>query len=245
MKNKSSVNAEKPDLPALGISLRVLSSALLAAMVILVKTVFDDVQVGQIVFFRSAFALTPPLFAFLWRKGEFPGGLATVWRAGAVILGTIGVVALVWPELDQTATNDTRLIGFGFGILMGLLTALALIMVRSLSRTESPGAIAFHFVLASMAGTALVLPLGWTTPSLNELLQRVGASIFGGFAHICMTLSGTRKRRVLLRSSTWILWPIWPISRCLVSPSRHRFPWRLALVLSGAALAALESRKRP
>ncbi|WP_289393192.1 hypothetical protein [Peteryoungia algae] len=55
------------------------------------------------------------------------------------ILGTIGVVSLVWPELGQAATDDTRLIGFGFALLMGLLTALALIMVRSLSRTESPG----------------------------------------------------------------------------------------------------------
>ena len=217
MTNESSANAEKPDRPALGISLRILSGSLFAVMAIFVKKVSNDVPVGQIVFFRSAFALIP-LLVFLWMMGKFPKGLATrrpfdhllrsalgaaamfasfasiarlplaeatllgylspvftaiagvvmlsepatVWRAGGVILGTIGVVSLVWPELGQAATDDTRLIGFGFGLLMGLLTALALIMVRSLSRTEShslllrPG---FH---------------GWRDPHTSVRLDNAG-----------------------------------------------------------------------
>lgn len=36
-------------------------------------------------------------------------------------------------------------------VLSAALTAIALIMVRSLNRMESPGAIALYFVLASMA----------------------------------------------------------------------------------------------
>ncbi|MCC8934800.1 hypothetical protein [Rhizobium sp. 'Codium 1'] len=49
MTNESSANAEKPDRPALGISLRILSGALFAVMAIFVKKVSNDVPVGQIV----------------------------------------------------------------------------------------------------------------------------------------------------------------------------------------------------
>lgn len=74
MKDESSVNQEQLDRPAIGIILRILSGALFAAMAIFVKAVSADVPVGQIVFFRSAFALIP-LVVFLWMRGEFPGGL--------------------------------------------------------------------------------------------------------------------------------------------------------------------------
>ena len=47
---------------------------------------------------------------------------------------------------------------------MGILTAFALIMVRSLSRTENPGAIAFYFVIASMIVGIASVPFGWAMP---------------------------------------------------------------------------------
>ncbi len=47
---------------------------------------------------------------------------------------------------------------------MGILTAFALIMVRSLSPTESPRAIAFYFVIASIIGGTATLPVGWVMP---------------------------------------------------------------------------------
>ncbi|THV20549.1 DMT family transporter [Peteryoungia ipomoeae] len=298
---ESSANADPLNRPALGIFLRILSGALFAAMAVFVKAVSVDVPVGQIVFFRSAFALIP-LVVFLWIRGEFPGGLATkrpldhllrsalgtaamfasfasiarlplaeatllgylspvftaiagviilseratVWRAAGVLLGTVGVVALVWPELGQTAADETRLIGYGFGLLMGLLTAFALIMVRSLSRTESPGAIAFYFVVASMAGGIATLPFGWATPSLNQLLYLVGAGIFGGFAHICMTLAFryTEASRLAPFEYLAIVWPILADLILFGEPLTHPFLLALPLVLSGAAVAALEARRR-
>ncbi len=44
---------------------------------------------------------------------------------------------------------------------MGLLTAFALIMVRSLSRTESPGAYRILFRRGIMIGGIATLPFGW------------------------------------------------------------------------------------
>ncbi|MBT9372656.1 DMT family transporter [Rhizobium sp. CSW-27] len=301
MKNESSAKPQHLDRPALGIILRILSGALFAAMAVFVKAVSADVPVGQIVFFRSTFALAP-LVCFLWIRGEFPGGLATrrpldhllrsalgaaamfasfasiarlslaeatllgylspvftaiagvlilseratVWRVAGVILGTLGVLALVWPELGQATVDDTRLAGFGFGLLMGLLTAFALIMVRSLSRTESPGAIAFYFVVASMIGGIATLPFGWAVPSLSQLLCLVGAGIFGGFAHICMTLAFryTEASRLAPFEYLAILWPILADLVLFGQPLTHPFLLALPLVLSGAAVAALEAKRR-
>ncbi|MEM1372776.1 MAG: hypothetical protein AAGF78_00190 [Pseudomonadota bacterium] len=69
------------------------------------------------------------------------------------------------------------------------MTALALIMVRSPDKTESPGAIALYFVLTSMAGAFLTLPWGGVKPSPMTLPLLVLSGFFGGFAHIAVTLA--------------------------------------------------------
>jgi len=47
------------DKSGLGISLRILSGVLIAGMYVCVKAVSDDVPLGEIVFFRSFFAVIP------------------------------------------------------------------------------------------------------------------------------------------------------------------------------------------
>lgn len=298
----SSMTSAATERPSLGIGLRILSGLLFAAMAIFVKALSDHVPVGQIVFFRSAFALIP-LVIFLWIRAEFPGGLATrrplghllrsgfgaaamfasfasiarlplaeatllgylspvftavagvvilseratVWRVGGVGLGLAGVVALVWPEVGAAGIADTsRLVGYGLGLLMGVLTAFALIMVRSLNRTESPGAIAFYFVLASMIGGILTLPFGWVAPDGKTLLLLVLAGIFGGLAHIAMTLAFRHAEASRLAPFEYlaILWPVLADLLLFRIPFAPAFLLALPLVLSGAAMAALEGRRR-
>ena len=50
------------DNPSLAIGLRILSGVLFTGMLICVKAVSEAVPLGEIVFFRSAFALLPLLF---------------------------------------------------------------------------------------------------------------------------------------------------------------------------------------
>jgi drug/metabolite transporter (DMT)-like permease len=88
----------------------------------------------------------------------------TVWRIGGVVVGLAGVLVLVWPELSHVDIDAGPMWGYIWDVLMGVLTAFALIMVRSLSRTESPGAIAFYFVIASMIGGIATVPFGWAMP---------------------------------------------------------------------------------
>lgn len=301
MTTDSSLAKTMTDRPALGIGLRILSGVLFAAMSIFVKALSDHIPVGQIVFFRSAFALIP-LVIFLWLRSEFPGGLATkrplghllrsgfgaaamfasfasiarlplaeatllgylspvftavagvlilseratAWRVGGVLLGLGGVVALVWPEIGHGTADASRLLGYGLGLLMGVLTAFALIMVRSLNRTESPGAIAFYFVVVSMIGGIATLPFGWVWTDMQSLLLLVLAGIFGGLAHIAMTLAFRNAEASLLAPFEYlaILWPVMADLLIFRSPISSAFVVALPLVLAGAGLAAMEGRRR-
>lgn len=287
--------------PGLGISLRILSGFLFAGMFISVKTVSDDVPLGQIVFFRSLFAIIP-LIVFLGLRGEFPNGLATQrpgahmlrasfgalalfgafaavarlnlaeailisqlspilmaigattllserltkWRIWGLAFGFTGVIVLVWPELTTSAQGSLRLSGYMIGIAAAALSALALIMVRSLSKTESPGAIALYFVLASMVGGLATLPWGWIAPDGSTLWFLILSGLFGGFAHIAMTLAFRYAEASRLAPFEYValLWPILADVFIFKLGLSSSFILAAPLILGGAAIAAFESDKK-
>lgn len=289
------------DRPYFGIGLRILSGILMAGMFVCVKAVSDQVPLGQVVFYRSFFAIIP-LVVFLWVRNEFPGGLATqrpfdhflrascgtlalfgafasiarlnlaeavliaqlspilmalaavfllserltIWRVGGLTLGFLGVIVLVWPELQLGTTDQKRLLGYGIGLGSAALAALALIMVRKLNRTESPGAIALYFVLASMLGALLTLPWGWVRPDTQTLVLLIGAGLFGGMGHIAMTLAFRYAEASRLAPIEYLalFWPVLAdlfIFRLQLSTA---FLIAAPLILAGAAVAALEQNRR-
>ncbi len=285
------------DRPRLGISLRLLSGVLMAGMFICVKALSDQVPLGQIVFFRSLFAIIP-LVIFLWIRGEFPNGLATkrpgghflrasfgalalftsfaaiarlnlaeviliaqlapilmavgavlllserltVWRIAGLALGFAGVIVLVGPELDLGSNNPVRLIGYVLAVASAALTALALIMVRSLIKTESPGAVALYFVLASLAGAVLTIPWGWVVPDARTLTLLILAGLFGGFGHITMTLAFRYAEASRLATFEYVAL-LWPLLADLFIFKVHlssAFGFAAPLILVGAIVAATE-----
>ena len=289
------------DLPQVGIALRILSGVFVAGMYISVKAVSEEVPLGEIVFFRSFFALIP-LVIFLWVRNEFPHGLATsrpfdhllrsgfgalalfaafasvaklnvaeavliaqlspmlmaaaavpllsermtIWRIGGLALGFAGVLVLVWPDLGTGAADEARLVGYGLGLLAAILSALSLIMVRSLNRTESPGAIALYFVIASMIGALFTLPWGWVMPEGRVLLLLVSAGLFGGFAHITMTLAFRYAEASRLAPFEYValLWPVAADLFIFRLPLSTSFMVAAPLVIAGAVFAAAEGRGR-
>jgi len=287
--------------PLLGIGLRLLSGVLMAGMFVCVKVVSSDVPLGEIVFFRSFFALIP-LVVFLWIRREFPSGLATkrpgahlirsgcgalalfasfaaiarlnvaeailiaqlspvlmavaavfflserltIWRVAGLGLGFAGVVVLVWPELSGGATDTGRLIGYAIGLGSAVLSALALIMVRSLNKTESPGAIALYFVIASMCGAVLTMPWGWVIPRGDLLMYLIGAGLFGGFGHIAMTLAFRYAEASRLASFEYVslIWPLLADLLIFRLSLSSAFLFAAPLILMGAVVAAAEGKQR-
>ncbi|MEL6958468.1 MAG: DMT family transporter [Pseudomonadota bacterium] len=291
---------KRADNPSLGIALRILSGVLFTGMIVCVKALSDAAPLGQIVFFRSFFALIP-LMIFLILRHEFPGGLRTKrpvghlvrsffgaaamfasfasvallplaeavllaqlapvltaitavailserltkWRVLGLAFGLAGVLVLVWPDIGGGTLDARRLLGIGLGLLTALLTAFALIMVRSLTRTESPGAIAFYFVVASMAGGVMTLPWGWAVPDAQTLLLLVLAGLFGGFGHIAMTLSFSYAEASRLAPFEYIalLWPVLADLLIFTLPLGTSFLFAMPLVLLGAGIAAFEKNR--
>ena len=170
----------------------------------------------------------------------------TMWRIGGLALGFAGVIVLVWPEIEGSSNSPERLIGYIIGFVSAVLSALALIMVRGLNKTESPGAIALYFVLASMVSALLTLPLGWVIPEGRTLIWLIAAGLFGGFAHIAMTLAFRFAEASRLAPFEYLalLWPILAdlfIFRLQLSSA---FLWALPLILAGVVFAAFENKKR-
>jgi drug/metabolite transporter (DMT)-like permease len=270
-------------------------------MIVCVKAIGDAVPLGQIVFFRSFFALFP-LIIFLMMGHEFPSGLRTKrpighfvrsffgaaamftsfasvallplaeaillaqlspvltaiaavillserltkWRVLGLALGMTGVLVLVWPEIGGGTVDARRMVGIGLGLLTALLTAFALIMMRSLTRTESPGAIAFYFAVAAMIGGLFTLPWGWMVPDAKILALLVLAGLFGGFAHIALTLSFsyTEASRLAPFEYVALFWPVLADLLIFKLPLSGSFLLAMPLVLAGAAVAALEGKRR-
>ena len=285
------------DRDGLGIMLRVLSGMLFTGMLVCVKLLSDTVPLGQIVFFRSLFALIPIVAFLAWRK-EFPAGLATrrplghvlrsglgaaamfasfaavarlpvaeatllaqlspvimalggvvllgerlsVHRVAALGLALTGVMVLVLPGLGDAAGQAS---GYVLGMVSAVLTAGALLTVRRISRTETPGAIAFYFVLTSALAGLVTLPLGWSSVTTEQLLLLILAGLFGGAAHIAMTLAlrFAEASRLAPFEYVALIWPVLVDLLLFGLPLSAGFVLALPLIVAGAVLAALEGRR--
>ena len=99
------------------IGLGVVSGIFMASMYICVKAISEDVPLGEIVFFRSAFAI-PPLIIFLWSRSEFPQGMATKRPIGHILRASFGAMALFASFASLTRLNVAE------AILMAQLSPL-------------------------------------------------------------------------------------------------------------------------
>ncbi|KPQ25236.1 MAG: putative permease [Halomonas sp. HL-48] len=168
----------------------------------------------------------------------------SLYRAGALGLALAGVAVLVLPGLEASRAHG-QLAGYALGGLSALLTAGALLTVRRISRTETAASIAFYFILvAALAGLA-TLPLGWAALSPAEFGLLVLSGLFGGTAHIAMTLALRYAEASRLAPFEYIalVWPVLADWVLFGIPVSSAFLLALPLMLSGVALAAMEGRR--
>lgn len=231
----------------LGISLKIISVVLFLAMSALIKAA-SEVPVGEIVFFRSLFALVP-IFIYLGYKGQIKSAFITkrplghfmrgligatsmamgfyaitvlplpesttinyatplilvifsavflhehvrAYRWTAVIIGLIGVIIIMWPNLTVFTSGNAVMGPATIGAIVAFaacfLTAFAMMTVRNLTRTEPSATIVIYFSLSCTLLALLSFPFGWIVPSFQSTLLLIVAGIFGGVAQIAMTES--------------------------------------------------------
>ncbi|QPC87237.1 EamA family transporter [Mesorhizobium sp. NBSH29] len=237
--------AGAPTSPLKGILLKIFSVAIFVAMSSFIKA-SGQLPAGQIVFFRSLFAVLP-ILVFLGFRGELSTALSTkkpinhilrgvvgvtammlsffaltrlplpeaitlnyaqpllvvvfsalflgekirFFRWGAVIVGLIGVAIISWPKMtlagSATGLSNAEVAGVMAALAGAGVSAIAMLLVRNLVRTEKSATIVFWFSLTASAAGLLTLPFGWQALSIEQAAFLIAAGICGGIAQIFMT----------------------------------------------------------
>ncbi len=117
----------KPVKPLLGISLKVLSALVFTMMSATLKTLTARYPVGEVVFFRSAFALMPLLVWLAW-QGDLINAVRTRNVVGHFKRGFIGTAGMYlgFAALSYLPLHDSIAIGYASPLIVVILAALVL-----------------------------------------------------------------------------------------------------------------------
>lgn len=230
--------------PLLAVALKLGALFLFTSMSALVKALSDEFPPGQLVFFRSLFAI-PVIILWLIARRELAQGFVVkkpmghFWRGvlgtsamgltftglsllplpevtaigyatpiftlilaavmlgerirmiriGAVALGLLGVMIMIWPRLGSTKMETAATIGALCVLGATFARAFVQIHIRQLVKVDHPAAIVFYFSLTATLLSALTGIWGWTMPTLTQALILITMGLIGGVAQILVTSS--------------------------------------------------------
>ena len=174
--------------PLTGITLKIASVAIFVAMMTCIKAA-GPLPPGEIVFFRSAFAMVP-VFAFLaWRR-DLANGFRTARPAGHVARGLVGVTAMALGFFGLTVLPlpDAITIGYAQPIVLTILSAIILGETIRIFRWSA--------VAAGMLG---VLIISWPKLSLLTGQSEVGQTEAFGVLAVLGSASLSAVAMILVR----------------------------------------------
>ncbi|MFI4988246.1 MAG: DMT family transporter [Alphaproteobacteria bacterium] len=104
-----------------------------------------------------------------------------VHRWSAVVIGFLGILVMAKPSgMGQN-------LGFFVALAGTVLGSFILVSVRRLGRTEAAITIIFYQALIGTVAAALLLPLGWRTPTLVDFAVFTGLGLVGVMGHFFQT----------------------------------------------------------
>lgn len=231
--------------PLRGIALKIASVCCFVVMATMLKATLT-IPSGQMVFFRSFFALLPVLGYLAW-KGNLTRAFRTkrplghilrgligvssmslgffaltrlplpeataigyaapliivilsavllrervhVFRWTTVLVGLAGVMVILWPRLTvfsgETPMGDAQSIGALASLAGAILSAFAMLQVRTLVQTERTEAIVTYFFISASVISLFTIPFGWVWPTPEQAALLVGAGFFGGIGQLLLT----------------------------------------------------------
>jgi len=231
--------------PILAVSLKLGALVLFTSMSALIKVLSADFPAGEMVFFRSLFAI-PVIILWLLARGELRQGLIVkkpmghFWRGvlgtgamgltftglgllplpevtaigyatpiftlilaalmlgetirlvriGAVALGLLGVLIMLWPRLGTGASLDqAATIGALCVLAATVARAFVQIHIRQLVQVDHAAAIVFYFSLTATLLSGLTAFFGWVTPTPEQAAILILTGLVGGVAQILVTSS--------------------------------------------------------
>jgi drug/metabolite transporter (DMT)-like permease len=113
-----------------------------------------------------------------------------IYRWSAVGVGFVGILVILWPRFtvfEEGLAHDLALLGAVLSLASALCSAFAAIFIRTMTRTETTGAIVLYFSLSSSLLALLSLPFGWVLPTPGDAALLVATGLLGGVGQILMT----------------------------------------------------------
>lgn len=292
--------SSRPSDQVKGILLRIAAAGLIVAMSACVKVAAQQVELSQVIFWRSLLSLIPIVLFLVIRK-EFPAGIKTkrpvshIKRSGlgfltmvfsfisfkylplsnataisflvplaslplaaiilgeritrvlwiSVLLGLIGVIIMLLPDLTAPELSNEVLIGVAGGLGFVLSMSFLRVFIKSMTETETASSIAFYFGVTCTAISALAWPFGWTMPASEIWIYLCAAGILGGMAHIAATEAIAMAPVSLLGSFeyTGLIWAMM-LDIALFSLFPNLFGATGAIVIILAALMVVQVRPK-
>lgn len=111
----------------------------------------------------------------------FLGERITGWKAVAIILGLIGVLVIVRPNFGAVNTGQLIMVASAMGF------AISIVLVKSLTRTDSVVTIIFWMLLIQSAIGVIPAAYVWVWPSAYVWGWLVVVAFCGTYSHYCMT----------------------------------------------------------
>ncbi|MFC7705603.1 DMT family transporter [Plastorhodobacter daqingensis] len=173
------------------------------------------------------------------------GERLTTRRVGGIAFGLTGGAVFCIPAFTGGLPDGVAL-GVTLGLVTAVLTAGALIQVRKLTLVnESPGAIALWFAVTSALCGLATLPWGWVWPDAGAVFLLVCTGLFGGIAHILMTLSFRHAEAAALAPFEYlsVLWAVMLGFALFAEMPGSAFVLAAPLIMAGA-LTAMPSKGR-
>ena len=109
-----------------------------------------------------------------------------IYRWSAVGVGFVGVLVIMWPRL-ASSEGDVELLGAALALISTLFVAIASILVRQMTKTETNAAIMFYFFLVSSVFSLGSVYFGWILPGWKLMGLLFLSGLLGGVAQICLT----------------------------------------------------------
>ena len=218
--------------PFLGISLKIASALAFTLMSAGVKLVGERYPVGEIVFFRSAFALVPLLLWLSWR-GRLLDAVRTNDLKGHGLRGIISTCGMFagFVALSYLPLSDAVAIGYASPLITVVLAALLL--------KETVRAYRWTAVVVGFAGVLIML-----MPHLNlsALAQGGGAGVgalFALFAACCSAGATIQIRRLTATERTGAIVFYFSLMTTVLGLATLVLGWRMPDLADAALLVTI------
>jgi drug/metabolite transporter (DMT)-like permease len=137
----------------------------------------------------TAIGYSGPLFG-VCAAALILGEHVRIFRWAAVIVGFVGVLIVLSEQVSglDAGLYGPRAYGAAMMLASAVLGALAMVTIRSLTATETTGAIVFYFSLSGTVFSLFTAPT-WVVPRPEVAFLLVLAGLLGGVGQVLMTQS--------------------------------------------------------